>query len=175
MLSRSICSLVTLVILVVGCGRGAEGAAACGFDDLVPPNVPCNQLPDDGLFQGICTVDCLGNVYPKTNQSDMQNVPGGRFYAVLFSPQAGHPVSLCDRTIQTFAGRNNVMSPIAPAPERFQQNEVRNVATITDAGDLFVRIDRRLDGPIQFSVIQGFDAISGYAWRSYAGRAPIVP
>ena len=172
--------LPTLAVLV-GCGVAEPGrvsdAPACGFDELVPPKVACDQLAGDALFQGICVVDCLGNVFVQRHVStgtngQMEDLPGGRFYAVLFSPLPGSTLSLNSVTVQTFAGYNNWHSPLLGSPAQDPRSAVPNSSDVTQLGDLFVRINKRMDGPIQFTVFLDDGSGSGYMWRAYAGGVP---
>ena len=169
---------------MVACGTGVPGrdpasVASCDFGDLAPPKGPCEPLNGDTLFQRICVVDCMGNVYAQTHEStgpdaQMLDLPGGRFYAVLFSPLSGSTVSLGSMTVHTFAGYNNSNSSFLGSPEQDSRNTVPNSSLVTAEGDLFVRINKRMDGPIQLAVFLDDGSGSGYMWRAYAGGVPFA-
>ncbi|MEW5853501.1 MAG: hypothetical protein AB2A00_32290 [Myxococcota bacterium] len=159
--------------LGLSCTTSGSAAPVCSFADLVPPTTPCNQFPDSA-FEGVCVVDCLGNVFPEDHGEKMLDVPDQRFLAVIFTPHPGQELDP-RRAVNAFVGRNNINGPDC-CPENSGNNRVRVETSLTEDGSLFVKIDHLMEGPVQFSVLQDFGDVgggrAGYAFRAYSGGEP---
>jgi hypothetical protein len=164
--------LFCLCLAASSCG-GREEPLPCDFEALRPPVESCNHFPNDSGFQGICAVDCEGNVF-QAAEGGLTSLPDGRFFGVLFSPRPGSAAALSPTRVEAFAGANNLCNPIDRFPESNARNAVPTRGELTGSGDLFVRVDRQLRGPVQLVVILGMGE-SQYHWRSYVGGEPLPP
>ncbi|MBI5495145.1 MAG: hypothetical protein HY904_08950 [Deltaproteobacteria bacterium] len=165
-----------LMASALGCadGPGSGGAktddtaAGCGYDELQPPEATC-RTGGSRAYNGVCAVDCLGNVYPYNSDMAAAVLPAGRHLAVFFVHQPGRPLPPAV-VIEGFVGEVNVETE---GPVEWQPgSRVAVTPSFTRDGDLFVRFRDAVTGPAQLALVLHSTPITAYTYRAYVGGVP---
>lgn len=177
------CLAVSLLALAA-CGASSDGDAPgvvaqnaapatgteCSFADLKAPATSCQQ-GGDSAYRGVCVVDCFGNVTPATH-AGMQMFPAGRYYGLILSPHGGKAPLFPGIITAAVAPYNVANQNGHNIAEADVGSRVPYEVSTAESGDLFIKLDHRMEGAVQFAVNLQFTPVTGYAYRAYAGGEP---